>query len=167
MNSERGCAVSFFGESINRIFGTVLGAGWSKCKSSRNKAIRAGFYIFKNIKDCSESCIFLFLLSFALIGRYFSAYWTYFHGRLSEKFSGSQAAFGTTFRVTRGSRKAGTSTLKRVTGRIFTITVVMEASRNFILDFLYKQKSVIVKNINAHWKSTVLIFKDRRKKYSS
>jgi hypothetical protein len=44
------------------------------------------------------------------------------HGRLSEQLSGSQAAFGTTFRVTGGHRKAGTNSLKRATGRIFTIS---------------------------------------------
>jgi hypothetical protein len=41
--------------------------------------------------------------------------------RLLEQFSGSQAAFGTTFRVTGGYRKAGTSFLKRGIGRIFRI----------------------------------------------
>jgi len=45
----------------------------------------------------------------------------YIQGWISEQFLGSQAAFGTTFRVTGGYRKAGTSSLKRVTGRIFTI----------------------------------------------
>jgi hypothetical protein len=41
--------------------------------------------------------------------------------KVLEQFSGSQAAFGTTFRVTGGYRKAGTSFLRRVIGRIFTI----------------------------------------------
>jgi hypothetical protein len=48
------------------------------------------------------------------------------HCWLSEQFSGSQAAFGTTFRVTGGYRKAGTSLLKKFTGRIFTITAVSD-----------------------------------------
>jgi hypothetical protein len=39
------------------------------------------------------------------------------HGLLSE-----QAAFGLIFRVTGGNRKAGRSSLKRATGRIFTIS---------------------------------------------
>jgi hypothetical protein len=46
----------------------------------------------------------------------------YIHDRLSEQFSESQAAFGTIFIATGGFRKAGTSPLKRVTGRIFTIS---------------------------------------------
>jgi hypothetical protein len=49
---------------------------------------------------------FRFSLSFGLIGR------------LSQQFSGSQAAFRTTFRV----QKAGTNSLKRILGRIFPIT---------------------------------------------
>ncbi len=62
--------------------------------------------------------IFKCRLSFALIGRFFPLY---IHSRLWEQFSGTQAAFGTTFRDTSGFQKAGTSSLKRVTGRFFTI----------------------------------------------
>jgi hypothetical protein len=43
-----------------------------------------------------------------------------------KQFSGSQEAFGTTFRVKGGYRKAGTSFVKKVTGMIFTITVVSD-----------------------------------------
>jgi hypothetical protein len=61
-------------------------------------------------------------------------------GWLSEKFSELLGALGTTFRVTRGFRKAGTSPLKRVNGRIFTISKLFHrACRNFILDFLHKK----------------------------
>jgi hypothetical protein len=42
--------------------------------------------------------------------------------KLLEQFSGSQAAFGTTFRVTGGYEKARTSCLKKVIGGIFTIS---------------------------------------------
>ncbi len=50
---------------------------WSKFKSSRIIAIRAGFYILRNTRDCFESCIkFLFWLSFLLIVRYFPVYCT-------------------------------------------------------------------------------------------
>jgi hypothetical protein len=55
----------------------------------------------------------------------------------------TQAAFGTTSRVTGGCRKAGTSSLKKVTGRIFTITSVRdftEESRNYIMEFLNKRQ---------------------------
>jgi hypothetical protein len=57
---------------------------------------------------------FLFRLSFALIGQFFQVY---IHSRLLEQFSESQAGFGTTFKGTVGYQKAGTSSLKRVTGR--------------------------------------------------
>jgi hypothetical protein len=42
--------------------------------------------------------------------------------RLSEQFSGSEVGYGTTFRDTGGYQKAGTNSLKRVTGRYFTIS---------------------------------------------
>jgi hypothetical protein len=58
----------------------------------------------------------------------------YIHGWISEQFSGSQAALGTTFRVTAAYRKVGTSFLKMVIGRIFAVKDFIEASRNFILD---------------------------------
>jgi hypothetical protein len=51
-------------------------------------------------------------------------------------------AFGTTIRVTAGYQKAGTTSLKGVSGRIFTFSrYFIEASRNFILDFLHKKAS--------------------------
>jgi hypothetical protein len=56
------------------------------------------------------------LTFFSLIGRFFSGY---IHGWLSEQFSG---AFDAAFGVTGGYRKAGTSLLKRITRRIFTIS---------------------------------------------
>ncbi len=62
------------------------------------------------------------------------------HGRLSEQFSGSQAAFGTTFRVTGGYRKARTTFLKRVTWIIFTSSKLFYRSkRKLYLDFLDKK----------------------------
>jgi hypothetical protein len=66
----------------------------------------------------------------------------YIHSRLPENFSESQAGFGTTFKGTGGYQKAGTSSLKRVTGRNFTTVLISDfivASRNFILDFLHKK----------------------------
>jgi hypothetical protein len=76
-------------------------------------------FLLANSKNCSVSRIkFLFRLSFALIGRFFPVY---IHSRLSEQFSGSQAGYGTTFRDTGGYQKAGTSSLKRVTGKNFII----------------------------------------------
>jgi hypothetical protein len=90
------------------------------------------------------------------------------HDRLSGQISGSgsQAAFRTGFRVTPARQatytgeidslesipgllkslkiraqlsESRTSFLKRVTGRIFTISDFTEASRNFIFGFLYKK----------------------------
>jgi hypothetical protein len=58
------------------------------------------------------------------------------NNRTIEQFSGSQAVYRTTFKDTGGYQKAGTSSLKRVTGRNFTTAVVsdfIEASRNFYL----------------------------------
>jgi hypothetical protein len=68
------------------------------------------------------------------------------HVRLSEQCLESQAAFGTTLRVSGVYQKAGTSSLKRVTGVIFTISDFIEASRNFMLDFLHKKTANICKN---------------------
>jgi hypothetical protein len=51
------------------------------------------------------------------------------------QFSGSQVALGTNLGITNRNLKARTSFLKRVTGRIFAITIVIgviETSRNFI-----------------------------------
>ncbi len=89
------------------------------------------------------------------------------HGRLSELYSESHADFGTTFRDTGGYQKAGTSSLKRVTGRIFKNSkCFIEASRNSIFYFLHKRRLIIVKTINAHSESTVSIVRTF-KKYSS
>jgi hypothetical protein len=69
---------------------------------------------------------------------------------LASEFLGLQAAFGKTFSVTCSYWKAGASFLKRVTGRIFTISKffdVTEASSNFIFDYLHKQAA---KNFENH-----------------
>jgi hypothetical protein len=70
--------------------------------------------------NCSERHTkFLFWFSFALIGKFFRVY---FHSRLSEQFSGSQAGYGTTFRDAGYYQKAGTSSKEGVTGMNFTIS---------------------------------------------
>jgi hypothetical protein len=76
----------------------------------------AGFFEKTSYSNsCSESRIkFLFRHSFALIGQFCQVY---IPSRLSEQFSESQVGFGTTFKGTGGYQKAGTSSLKRVTGR--------------------------------------------------
>jgi hypothetical protein len=74
-------------------------------------------------KNCSVSRIkFLFRLSFALAGRFFPVYIFQDHRRVTEQFSESQAGYGTTFRDIGGYQKAGTSSLKKVTGMNVTIS---------------------------------------------
>jgi hypothetical protein len=92
-----------------------------------------------------------------LIDQFFPVY---MQSRLSEQFSGSQAGIGTTFRDTGGYQKAGTSSLKRVTGMNFTITVVsyVEASRNFNLDFHHKKKFLNCENHKLTFKKVLLRF---------
>jgi hypothetical protein len=70
-------------------------------------------------KNYSESRIkFLFRLYFASIGKFFSSVHS---PPVSEQFSGSETDYKTTFGDTGGYQKAGTSSLKRVTERNFTI----------------------------------------------
>jgi hypothetical protein len=71
----------------------------------------------------------------------------YIHGRPQNNFQDHRRLLGTTFRVTGGYRKTGTISLKRVTERFFTISDLIEANRNFILEFLHKKK---VKNCENH-----------------
>jgi hypothetical protein len=83
------------------------------------KFLLASWKTVTNSKNCSESRIkFLVRLSFALIGLFFQCH----SQRLAKQFSGSQAGNGTTFRDTGGYQEAGKSSLKRVTGRTFTIS---------------------------------------------
>ncbi len=65
------------------------------------------------LKIAPEAAPNFILASLSLIGRFSLAY--SIHGRGLEQFSGSEAAFRTTFRVTGGYRKAGTSSVRRVT----------------------------------------------------
>ncbi len=96
-----------------------------------------------NSKNCSKSQInFLFRLSFALIGRFFPVY---IHSRLSEQFSRLQTGFGTTFRDTGGYQKAGNKLSEEGYWKEFhNYSDFVEASRNFILDFLHKKTIKIV-----------------------
>jgi hypothetical protein len=82
------------------------------------KFLLASLKTLTNSSSCSESRIkFTFRLSFVLGGQFFLVY---IHSRLSEQFL-SQAGSGTTFKGT-GDQKAGTSSLKRVSARNFTIS---------------------------------------------
>jgi hypothetical protein len=87
------------------------------------KFLFASLKTLTNSKICSESrikCKFSLCLSFTLIGKFLLVH--YIHSRVSEQFAESQAGFRTTFKGTGGYQKAGTSSLKRVTGRSFTIS---------------------------------------------
>jgi hypothetical protein len=67
--------------------------------------------------------------------------------RLSEQFSGSQAAFETTFKITGDYRKAGKSFLKKLLGRISQLVIeVIEANRNFGLYVFHKKTAKSCKN---------------------
>jgi hypothetical protein len=90
------------------------------------------------------------------------------HSQIRKSFSESQAAFGTTLRLAVGNLKAGTSLLKRVTGRIIRIIKdFMEASKNLILNFSAKRLLNNVKTIHAHKKSTDLILRTIKKIFIS
>ncbi len=104
------------------------------------KFLLASLKTLTNSKSCSENRRkFLFRLC-SHWSIYSSVHDEYIHSRLSEQFSVSQTGFGTNFEGTDGYQKAGSSSLKRITGRNFTIvSYFIEASRNFILDFLHKK----------------------------
>jgi hypothetical protein len=124
------------------------------------KFLLASLKTHTNSKKCSVSRIkFLFRLSFALIGKFFPVY---IHSRLLEQFSGSQAGYGTTFWDTGGSQKARTSSLKRVTGRNFTISIWFHRSKQKLwLNFLHRKTTKNYKTISAQSKSNVLIFRNK------
>jgi hypothetical protein len=103
-------------------------------------------------------------LSFSLIGRFSLMF---MHGRLSKQFSRSQAAFGTTFRVAGGYRKAGTSFLKRViTGLIFTISKWLYRSKQKLI-VLHKKKAINRENLQHSYKKYGLIFRTFKNYFSS
>jgi hypothetical protein len=84
--------------------------------------------------------------SFVLIGSFSPVY---IHGRLLGQFSVSQAAFEQLLESHPGGyRKAGTSSLKRVTGR-FSQVIFKAASRNFIWIFFSKRQLKIVNKPSA------------------
>jgi hypothetical protein len=73
----------------------------------------------------------------------------YIHGRLSEQFSGPQAAFTTTLTVTGGYWKAGTCFLNHF---ISFVSVSMEVCRNLMFYFLPTKKQLkIMKIITNHY----------------
>jgi hypothetical protein len=65
----------------------------------------------------------------------------YIHDLFTEQFSGSWAAFGTTFRITGGYQKAGTSSLKRVTERILAISKGFSSKPKLHFEFSSEKES--------------------------
>jgi hypothetical protein len=59
--------------------------------------------------------------------------------RFTEQFSESHPGYGASFTVKGGFLNAATSSLKRVTGNIFKISVFKEASQYFIFHFLHRK----------------------------
>ncbi len=105
-----------------------------------------------NSKSCSERRTkFLFKLSFALTGRFILVY---NHSRFSEQFSESKAGFGRTLKGTGGYQKARTSSLRRVTGRNFTISKWFHRSKQKF-DFVFPSQ----KENWKLWKPLALIQK--------
>jgi hypothetical protein len=88
------------------------------------------------------------------------------HGNLFEQFSESQAAFQTTFRVTGGYLKAGTSFLKRVTGKIFKLVsdFMKHKQKPYFQLLCTKRQPDIAKTISADTKETDLNLRTTLKK---
>ncbi len=83
------------------------------------------------------------------------------HSQLSALFSGSQAAFGTTFRGDkRKSESRGTCVLKRVTGKFFRISILFHRSKQkFYLGLSPQRGSKTCKKNHLHlYKSIYLTF---------
>jgi hypothetical protein len=81
----------------------------------------------------------------------------FFHRWISEQFLESKAGFGTTFKGTASYQKAGTRSLKRVTGISQLVNDFIE-SRNFILDFLDKKTTENCENHKRSFKKYCFIF---------
>jgi hypothetical protein len=77
----------------------------------------------------------------------------------------SQPAFGTTFDDIGGCQKAETSSLKRVTGRNFTISKLFHRRKQKLNFYFNHKKKKIGKTISTHSESIVSIFRTI-KKYS-
>jgi hypothetical protein len=87
-----------------------------------------------------------------------------YHGWFTEKFSESHTGYGASFTVTGGLLTAETSSLKRVSGRIFKIsTCFKEATQDFIFHFLRNKAAKKLKTIGVYTESTDFIFKTFKK----
>jgi len=91
----------------------------------------------------------------------------YINGGLSEQFSESQAAFGKTFSATGGRRLwvAGTSFLKRITERIFTISKWFHGSKKKL--YSSQKDSQKSRKPSALIKRTTLILRTIKKIFIS
>jgi hypothetical protein len=120
------------------------------------KVFLASWKTLNNSENCSGSRIkLLFWISFAFISCFSRI--LYIHFWFSEK----------TYGDTGGYQKAGTSSLKRVTGRIFTVSKWFHWSKQklYLGIFCTKRQPNIVKTGSTRSKSIVSIFRTF-KKYS-
>jgi hypothetical protein len=100
-----------------------------------------------------DICRYRYLLAFLLSYRSIFSQ-VYIHARLLEQFSGSQAAFRTTVRVTCGYQKEGTNFLRRVTRKTFTISKLFQRSKHKHYFWFPSQK-----DSKKMWKPSALIQK--------
>ena len=88
--------------------------------------------------------------------------------RFTEQFSESHPGYGASFTITGGFLNAETSSLKRLTGRIFKISKCFkEATQDFIFHFLHNKAAKKLKTIGAYTESTDFIFKTFKKLFIS
>jgi hypothetical protein len=76
----------------------------------------------------------------------------YIHGRLSEQFSESRAAFGTTFRVTGGFRTAEKPPEEDYWMDFKISKWFKKHAETLFWIFFTKRQPKIVKTVSAHWK---------------
>jgi hypothetical protein len=79
----------------------------------------ASLNIFTNFKDCSKAASNFF----PFLGSHWSNFSCVYSWLALKQFSGSQAAFGTTIKVTGGYWKAGIRSLKRITAEPLLLNV--------------------------------------------
>ncbi len=96
----------------------------------------------------------MFQISFALIGRFSLVY---IQWRLSEQFSGSQAAFETTF-LSHMRLSESRIMLPELGHWFFTEVNFIEASKSFSLNFLHKKTAKSCENHQSSFKKYCLEF---------
>jgi hypothetical protein len=112
-------------------------------------------HLLRNSKDYFESRIkFLFFRS------NWSIFPVYIHGSLTEKFSGSQVASGTTLIVTGGYLKAKASFLRGLLERFSQLESGFRSAIETLFWIFFTKRQLKCKNYQHSLESTVLIFDD-------